>query len=379
MELAIGFLWSAMSGGGAPSNQVTFRLNGVDVFVTPFFESHEEFQASVNASDVPFATGTNTLEIIRTGVTANTWLAIDYLEATLNATANQDNDNDGLPFSWESLYQLSDEDASDAEQNFDQDLLTNLQEFLAGTNPRDGDSDNDGLADHLEVITDPLNPDSDNDGLLDGEETTSNPSLVDSDNDGASDGWEIQTGFDPSNNTSTPPSFTGAIGINFRSQYQKERGFWSEQTPNGLVPQTHWNHTEVLRFYRVGADESLLSGNTTTIASPSLGTLLDSSGTPVSTSLSFSYDGCWTSSNSGTAPAELLNGFLQSNLTSSASITLTDIPYANYDLYVYFSADYLGPPAAIRLIIIHPLSQKKLEIRSIGYDKIPYTKDDIVR
>lgn len=135
-----------MSGGGAPSNQVTFRLNGVDVFVTPFFESHEEFQASVNASDVPFVTGTNTLEIIRTGVTANTWLAIDYLEATLNATANQDNDNDGLPFSWESLYQLSDEDASDAEQNFDQDLLTNLQEFLAGTNPRDGDSDNDGLA-----------------------------------------------------------------------------------------------------------------------------------------------------------------------------------------------------------------------------------------
>lgn len=30
-------------------------------------------------------------------------------------------------------------------------------------------------------------------------------------------------------------------------------------------------------------------------------------------------------------------------------------------------------------LIIHPLSQKKLEIRSIGLDKTPYTKDDIVR
>lgn len=51
------------------------------------------------------------------------------------------------------------------------DGLTNLQEFCLGTNPLDGDSDNDRLSDGeewYETLTDPLNADTDGDGFKDG-------------------------------------------------------------------------------------------------------------------------------------------------------------------------------------------------------------------
>ncbi len=56
----------------------------------------------------------------------------------------------------------------------DGDGLTDEQEILVGTHPRDQDTDDDDLLDgeepNLAGTTDPLDPDSDDDGLLDGEE-----------------------------------------------------------------------------------------------------------------------------------------------------------------------------------------------------------------
>jgi len=66
--------------------------------------------------------------------------------------------------------------------------------FATGSDP---DTDNDGLADHVETNvhgTDPGNPDSDSDGLTDGEEILShgtNPLDDDSDDDGILDGNEV--------------------------------------------------------------------------------------------------------------------------------------------------------------------------------------------
>lgn len=63
----------------------------------------------------------------------------------------------------------------DAEEDFDNDGLTNLQEQANKTDPRDSDSDGDELKDGTEVLystnANPLNPlkaDSDNDGIKDG-------------------------------------------------------------------------------------------------------------------------------------------------------------------------------------------------------------------
>ena len=108
-----------------------------------------------------------------------------------------DGDNDGLPLWWESLYNLDDNNASDATLDSDDDGLTNLEEFSVKTNPIVADTDDDGLLDGEEVntyLTSPLNSDSDEDGLTDGAEVNehgTDPLLSDSDDDGLSDSEEI--------------------------------------------------------------------------------------------------------------------------------------------------------------------------------------------
>ena len=148
---------------------------------------------------------------------------------TLNVSLQNptlDSDHDGMPDDWEDLYNLNKNNSADAGLDADNDGLTNLQEFIQGTNPtlsdtdNDGltdgdeinnyntnpleaDSDNDGLSDGLEVLnyhTDPLKSDSDDDGLTDEEEINTyitNPLSSDSDNDGLSDGFEVLYGFNP--------------------------------------------------------------------------------------------------------------------------------------------------------------------------------------
>jgi len=51
-----------------------------------------------------------------------------------------DSDNDGMPDSWETAYNLDPHNASDALLDADGDGMSNLQEFLAGTNPTNASS-----------------------------------------------------------------------------------------------------------------------------------------------------------------------------------------------------------------------------------------------
>ncbi|MEE8523116.1 MAG: Ig-like domain-containing protein, partial [Thermoanaerobaculia bacterium] len=98
---------------------------------------------------------------------------------------------------------------NDGAADFDQDGLTNLEEFELGTSIFLNDTDGDGLLDAEEVGlgSNPVLADSDNDGLIDGEEVNPTadsdgdgvPNLIDpdSDNDGLPDGVEIRLGLDP--------------------------------------------------------------------------------------------------------------------------------------------------------------------------------------
>jgi hypothetical protein len=53
---------------------------------------------------------------------------------------NPDRDGDGMPDDWERAYALDPDSPADAALDSDNDGLTNLQEYLSGTNPRDASS-----------------------------------------------------------------------------------------------------------------------------------------------------------------------------------------------------------------------------------------------
>ncbi|MCI0644472.1 MAG: protein kinase [Chloroflexi bacterium] len=96
----------------------------------------------------------------------------------------------------------------------DSDGLNDSQEAAAGTDPRNRDTDGDGLLDGEEVLTwgtQPRNRDSDGDVLLDGDEVKvyrTNPVKADTDGDGVPDGVEIGQGTNP---LQAPPSATPTL------------------------------------------------------------------------------------------------------------------------------------------------------------------------
>lgn len=92
-----------------------------------------------------------------------------------------DNDGDGLPDDWETLYGVT-MPGSDS----DSDGLSNYSEYMAGTNPTKADSDNDGMSDGWEINNglDPVNNDAggdvDGDGVSNLEEYIQGSSVVNS-------------------------------------------------------------------------------------------------------------------------------------------------------------------------------------------------------
>ncbi|MBD3159635.1 MAG: hypothetical protein GF309_12655 [Candidatus Lokiarchaeota archaeon] len=84
-----------------------------------------------------------------------------------------------MPDGWEVAFSLDLFWPGDAGDDSDGDSLTNLQEYLNGTNPRTDDTDDDGLTDpgELNLGTDPSSNDTDGDGYI--------------------DGWEVAHGCDP--------------------------------------------------------------------------------------------------------------------------------------------------------------------------------------
>ena len=200
-----------------------------------------------------YVIGTNPTNPDTDGDGANDGVEVDNGNNPLNPTDNPttnpnggvDTDNDGLPDWWEQDFfgNLN----QNATGDLDSDGLTNLEEYILGTNPNDSDSDNDGASDGVEVDNgnNPLNPtdnpttnpnggpNTDNDGLpnwweqqhfgnlnqnatgdpdadgltnLEEYNAGTNPTNPDTDGDGFTDGEEVDNGNNPLDPTDFPES-----------------------------------------------------------------------------------------------------------------------------------------------------------------------------
>ena len=152
------------------------------------------------------AAGATHVQIIATndpalGVTTGTAdIRVGLNEVHFFHQQGNDTDNDGMADDWEMLHfgDLS-RDGTEDEDAPAPDGLNNKSEHDRGTDPKDADSDDDGLNDGDEVnthSTDPLEADSDMDTISDGDEINiheSDPLSLDSDGDGLSDEDEVNT------------------------------------------------------------------------------------------------------------------------------------------------------------------------------------------
>lgn len=163
-------------GGGLAYKSVQWSPDGTKIIFSLGVE--EEFGTWIMNAD-----GSNKTLLIKDGSHA-TWspdgkkiayyggIGIYVLDLQKSYVLPPDSDGDGLPDGWECGLGLNLFNASDAqEDSFDEDGLTNLEEYIHKTSVRNVDTDDDGLSDGLEVHvfgTDPAKKDTDGDGISDG-------------------------------------------------------------------------------------------------------------------------------------------------------------------------------------------------------------------
>ena len=337
-----GGMWDVVAddvGRGFGIHQIEVRING-SLVGTQTHDRAGSLHIEVNAGAFTPVVGENVIELTRSGGTTDSWIQFDSLTFEIHPEALADGDADNLPRWWEEDQGLSDADGSDAAMDGDKDNLTNLGEFAAMTSATNPDTDGDGLLDGDETTTSPTDPDSDDDTLSDGFELAQvpplNPILWDSDSDLSPDAWELRTGFDPSSPASTPPTFASAIGVNFVSLLRPESAL-PPRGVTGFVPQMHWNNSWAMTGWNAA------DGSVDEIASPTSGSLVDSSGAVSGITLLWDSPGqAWAGSNGGTPTGDVLSGFRSVDGSTPAWVSFSNIPYATYDLVLYVGAAYDG-------------------------------------
>ena len=247
-----------------------------------------------------------------------------------------DNDNDGMLDSWELKNGLDPSNPADANQDADNDGLTNLQEFNLNYDPNNPDMDDDGLLDgrEVELGSDPYVQDTDRDGLLDGEEDAMglDPTTQDSDGDGYTEPFEIANGSDPTNVNSVPEGLDAAISVNFiggRSNIvdEIETGVDGGIVTGvaGVEERPNWNNV---------ASVGVVEGGPTALVDDSgadSGATIEWSGVPNTWSI--------TTQTPPDGNSKLMNGYLDTLDDSTTTAMVSNVSFDLYDVIVYFERD----------------------------------------
>ncbi len=266
----------------------------------------------------------------------------------------EDADNDGLIDSWELANGLSTDDDGSAnlvngpDGDPDNDGLSNLEEFIRDTNPRESDSDGDGLADGVEsnsgnfvslsdTGSDPLSADTDGDGLLDGAEVAADPFVTDpnntdTDGDVVIDRVEITRGSDPTDPADLPGDEPTGRVISMNFDGQAGVGMPGAVTRvAGSIPVGNWNNSGPGNGGNVGNGFALV----------------DNSGLATGVTVSWSVANHWSTNggdNSG-GDAQMMQGYLD-NFHDRPPIEVNGIPASfqasGYELRIYHNTDSGG-------------------------------------
>ena len=191
----------------APAN-VTMNIDQTQVFTAIGYDVYDNvvnFEPTWETSGGGTVDGTGfTAEF--TSIQAGAWeLYAKYTlpdDSVVTGTAKihihpiKDSDGDGMPDDWELDHGLNPDNPNDAEDDSDYDYLTNLEEYLAGTDPTNPDSDGDDLPDGWEVAN----------GLHPQDSSGNYGKLGDLDGDGYTNIQEYNARTDPDNVDSYPKS-----------------------------------------------------------------------------------------------------------------------------------------------------------------------------
>lgn len=340
VDLFNGGMWVNGSLPGFGSHDVTLRLNGQSLGSWSGIRFNTLLKVPFHAADVPLLAEDNVIEIERVGGSAGGYINLDYLRLDVDEDALADGDADGMPRWYEESYGLDDTDPGDAALDPDGDLLSSLDESVLGTNPTDPDTDNDGLFDN--EATDPLDPDSDDDGIPDGDEDTTDPVLFDSDSDGFPDGFEISQGSNPNSSSSQPFAFAGSIGLQFIAERSDSIGLGPWEAV-GVVPSPHWNVSDRQPTWPPNA----------TLLTDSASGLINGTGAATSATASWSFGYATVGRHSQAGAPRLLNSGLGSDQPHGpdvpVEVTLSAIPFSNYDLIVYLGGSNPYHRCGVRL------------------------------
>jgi len=278
-------------------------------------------------------------------VESNSGTFVDENDTGTNPN-EEDTDMDMLRDDWEVANNLSpfDDGSVDVDQGAagdpDKDGSPNSEEQTRLTDPQDDDSDDDNLKDGVETNdgnfvdanatgTDPLDADSDDDTLqddvedgsgvfTDNDNTGTNPNLSDTDGDFFRDDWEIANGLDPHVGDANLLE-AGGIGINFGAG--RADATLNPGDTAGVFAQPNWNN----------------------LVSPLGGpqVLNDDLGVASGASVDWNLDEEWSVAGpAADSNGVLLTGWFSANNGGAPNtIDVSDIPYAVYDLLLYFNHD----------------------------------------
>ena len=212
------------------TGQAAFNGDSTDIGLGSFITSTATWPIGIPAGSTVQVRLTAGFDANTLGVFSPAWEVTAF-----RVTKEVDVDSDGMPDAYETANSLNPSDSGDALTDADSDTISNLDEYLSGTDPQSDDTDADGLKDADETNTgtyvdptntgtDPLNPDSDGDGLLDGTENPNlpfvdenqagtNPTIVDTDEDGFDDGLEVLISTSNPTNPASRPLRSGLLDI----------------------------------------------------------------------------------------------------------------------------------------------------------------------